>query len=121
MAPKTSEIGQRQVRADEEPVLGWRPVTENFVNDAGIHMKPEDLVFIGIKGSVVALHSATGQQAWAAHLKGSDAVNVVIGPESILASCQGEIFCLDPRTGNTLWHNQLKGFGIWPATIAIAH
>jgi hypothetical protein len=31
-------------------------------------MKTEQLVFIGIKGSVVALNRATGQQVWATHL-----------------------------------------------------
>ncbi len=29
----------------------------------------------------------------------------------IVASCYGEIFCLEPLTGNALWHNPLKGFG----------
>ena len=32
-------------------------------------MKTSDLVFIGIKGSVIALDRATGQQVWATHLK----------------------------------------------------
>jgi len=41
-------------------------------------MKTSDLVFIGIKASVVALDRATGQQVWATHLKGSDFVNVVV-------------------------------------------
>ena len=35
-------------------------------------MKTSDLVFIGIKGSVVALDRGTGRQVWATHLKGSD-------------------------------------------------
>jgi outer membrane protein assembly factor BamB len=81
-------------------------------------MKTLDLVFIGIKGSVVALDRATGQQVWATHLKGSDFVNVVVREEAVLASCCGEIFCLDPITGNALWHNRLKGFGTGLATIA---
>jgi outer membrane protein assembly factor BamB len=81
-------------------------------------MKTADLVFIGIKGSVIALNRITGQQAWATHLKGSDFVNVVLQPGAILASCYGEIFCLDPLTGDALWHNPLKGFGIGLATIA---
>jgi outer membrane protein assembly factor BamB len=80
--------------------------------------KISDLVFIGIKGSVVALNRATGQQEWATHLKGSDFVNVVLENEAILASCHGEIFCLDPLTGNALWHNPLRGFGTGLAAIA---
>jgi len=82
-------------------------------------MKTSDLLFIGIKGSVVALDRATGQQVWATHLKGFDFVNVLLEDGSVLASCCSEVFCLDPLTGNALWHNPLKGFGRGLATIAM--
>src|ERR1035438_9098367 len=49
-------------------------------------MKDSPLIFIGIKGSVVALNRATGQQVWATHLKGSDFVNVVLLDGAVLAS-----------------------------------
>lgn len=81
-------------------------------------MKTEQLVFIGIKGSVVALNRSTGEKVWTTHLKGSDFVNVVLQDGVILASCYGEIFCLDPLTGDGMWHNPLKGFGTGLATIA---
>ncbi len=81
-------------------------------------MKTSDMVFIGIKGSIIALDRATGQQRWATHLKGADFVNVVVQNGAVLASCYGEIFCLDPLTGDALWHNPLKGFGVGLATIA---
>jgi outer membrane protein assembly factor BamB len=84
-------------------------------------MKTTELVFVGIKGSVVALNRATGQQVWATRLKGSDFVNVVLQDGAVLASCHSEIFCLDPLTGNGLWHNPLKGFGTGLATIATEH
>jgi outer membrane protein assembly factor BamB len=84
-------------------------------------MKTSDFVFIGIKGSVVALNRATGQQVWATHLKGSDFVNVLLEDGAVLASCCGEFFCLDPLTGDALWHNPLKGFGTGLATIATEH
>ena len=80
--------------------------------------KQSDLVFVGIKGSVVALNRATGQQVWVTHLKGYDFVNVILDDEVILASCYGEVFCLDPLTGEGLWHNPLKGFGRGLATMA---
>ena len=79
-----------------------------------------DLVYVGIKGSVIALSRATGEQVWATHLKGSDFVNVVVQNEVVLASCYGEVFCLNPLTGSGLWHNPLKGFGFGLATIASA-
>ena len=81
-------------------------------------MKTSDLVFIGIKGSVIALNRTTGQPVWTTRLKGSDFVNVVLQEGAILASCCGEIFCLDPITGKVMWHNPLKGFGTGLATIA---
>ena len=84
-------------------------------------MKSSDLVFIGIKGSVLALNRATGQQVWAAHLKGWGFVNVVMQDGVILASCSGEIFCLDPLTGNGLWHNPLRGYGTGLATVAMEY
>ena len=82
-------------------------------------MITSELVFIGIKGTVLALHRTSGRQVWATHLKGSDFVNVVVQNDAVIASCYGEIFCLDPLTGTTLWHNGLKGFGTGLATIAL--
>jgi hypothetical protein len=81
-------------------------------------MKALDLIFIGIAGSVVALHRETGEQAWAVHLKGSDFVNVVLENGKLLATCRGEVFCLNPVDGMALWHNPLKGLGRGLATIA---
>ena len=82
------------------------------------HMKPSDLVFVGIRGSVVALDRATGQQVWATHLKGWNFVTLVLQDDRVLATCQGELFCLDAVNGNALWHNGLRGFGTGLATIA---
>ena len=77
-----------------------------------------DLIFIGIKGSVVALERTTGVQIWSAELKGSDLANVWFDGETLLAATQGEIFCLDPATGHIRWHNPLKGLGWGLITIA---
>lgn len=82
-------------------------------------MKSSELVFIGIKGSVIALNRQTGEQVWLTRLKGSDFVNVVCQDGVILASGHGEIFCLEPSSGRVLWHNPLKGFGLGLATIAL--
>ena len=81
-------------------------------------MKTAQLVFIGIKGSIVALNRATGEQVWATRLKGSDFVNVVLQDGAVLATTSGEVFCLHPLTGILMWHNPLKGFGTGLATIA---
>jgi outer membrane protein assembly factor BamB len=81
-------------------------------------VKTSDLIFIGIRGSVVALNRATGAQVWAAHLKGSGFVNVVLDGDRILAASYGEVFCLNPITGEGRWHNPLKGYGLGLASIA---
>lgn len=81
-------------------------------------MNVSDMVFVGIKGSVIALDRATGQQVWATHLKGSDFVNVVLDDDVILATTYGEIFCLNAANGTGLWHNKLKGLGMGLSTIA---
>ena len=81
-------------------------------------MRTSDLIFIGIRGSVVALYRDTGQQVWATHLKGVGFVNVVLERDKVLATACGEVFCLDALQGNALWHNPLKGFGRGLATIA---
>ncbi len=81
-------------------------------------MNTSELVFVGIGGSVVALNRATGALLWATRLKRYDFVNVVVEEDNILATCQGEIFCLDKITGNVQWHNPLKGYGTGLATIA---
>jgi len=83
-------------------------------------MKTSDLVFIGNKGSVVALNRTTREPMWVTRLKGADFVNIVVQNDAVLASCYGEIFCLDPLTGAGRWQNPLKGFGVGLATIATA-
>ncbi len=81
-------------------------------------MTTSQLVFVGIKGSVIALHAQTGQQAWGVHLSGANFVNVQVLEGKVIAACNGEIFCLDAATGRTVWQNGLKGFGFGLATLA---
>ena len=81
-------------------------------------MKSSQLLYVGIKGAVVALDRTSGLQAWVTRLKGGDFVNVFVESGKVFATTKGEIFCLDAATGNGLWHNPLKGFGIGLATIA---
>ncbi|HZS04115.1 MAG TPA: PQQ-binding-like beta-propeller repeat protein [Blastocatellia bacterium] len=77
-----------------------------------------NLIFIGIKGTVVALDRATGEEVWRTIMKGSDFVNLVIDGENLYATTKGEIFCLDPSSGQLRWHNRLSGMGLGLVTIA---
>ena len=69
-------------------------------------------VYLGVKGSVMALDADTGGQLWVTHLKGSGFVQVVLDGDDLYATTYGEIFCLDSKTGEGRWHNPLKGFGL---------
>jgi outer membrane protein assembly factor BamB len=81
-------------------------------------MKISELVFVGIGKWVVALNRATGEQVWKSTLKSDYFINVVLDGGKLFATSAGEISCLDPFTGEVLWHNPLKGFGTGLATIA---
>ena len=74
-------------------------------------------VFVGIGGAVVALDRATGQEVWRAKLS-SDFVNVVLDEGELYAATKGELFCMDPTSGQVRWHNPLKGLGRGLVTIA---
>ena len=81
-------------------------------------MSQKDLVLIGIAGTVVALDRSTGSEVWRCQLKGNDFVNVVLQDGDLYATTKGELFCLDPATGNIRWQNPLKGLGWGLVTIA---
>ena len=76
------------------------------------------MVFIGIRGTVLALDRATGQEVWRSKLKGSAFVNVVLDGSDLYATTQGEVFGLDPASGAIRWNNKLPGFGHGLITVA---
>jgi len=81
---------------------------------------PGQMIYIGIKGTVLAIDRATGSEVWRSELKGSDFVNVLLDGGDLLASTRGEVFCLDPLTGRVRWNNGLKGLGWGLVTMATA-
>ncbi len=74
-------------------------------------MANNSLLYIGIKGSALALDRATGAIVWSTALGGSEFVNVVLDNGALYATAKGEIYCLDPATGEIRWKNPLKGYG----------
>jgi outer membrane protein assembly factor BamB len=82
-------------------------------------MAESNLIFLGIKGSVVALDRATGTEIWNTPLKGTDFVNVVLTEAGLYAATRGEIYCIDQATGHIRWRNPLKGLGWGLVTIAV--
>ena len=81
-------------------------------------MSHNDLLFIGIKGTVLALDRATGREMWRTALKGAAFVNLVIQNDDLYAAAEGELYCLDPAGGQIRWHNRLKGLGYGLISIA---
>ena len=84
---------------------------------------PSTNLYIGIKSSVVALNRKTGAQVWATQLpvrykSSSVFVNVFRDAEGMFATCNGELFALDPNDGKLLWHEPLKGLGMGFVTLA---
>jgi outer membrane protein assembly factor BamB len=75
-------------------------------------------LFIGIKGTVLAIDRASGHEIWRSHLKGTDFVNVVLDKGELYATTKGEIFALDPASGAIRWRNPLQGLGWGLVSIA---
>lgn len=80
--------------------------------------RTSELLFIGIRGTVLALHRRNGQIIWQTELAGWDFVNLVLDGEDLLATAKGQISCLDPATGRIRWTNPLRGYGYGIISIA---
>ena len=72
---------------------------------------PRIMIFVGIKNVVVALDERNGDEIWRATLRGSDFVTVLWDGEALLAANSGEVWRLDPESGEEIWHNRLTGLG----------
>jgi outer membrane protein assembly factor BamB len=81
------------------------------------------LVYIGIKAHVIAFDRKTGVEAWrtplpAKYKSAADFVNVLRDSEGLFATCAGEVFALDPRTGTVIWKDELRKLGTGLVTLA---
>lgn len=71
-----------------------------------------DLIYVGFNSRIAALDRATGELVWDWKAPyGSGFVALLLDGEQLIVSVQGYTWALDPLTGDTLWENQLKGFG----------
>jgi outer membrane protein assembly factor BamB len=81
----------------------------------------QSFVYIGIKGHIIAFRRISGQEVWRTKLKSGMSgsyVSVYRDAEFVFATAAGEVWCLDPRTGNVLWHDRMKGMGTDLASIS---
>ena len=81
-------------------------------------MEQRSAIFVGVRGTVLALDVGTGTELWRASLKAGHFVNVAFDGQRVIATTRGEVFALDPATGHVLWNNRLEGMGLGFVTIA---
>jgi outer membrane protein assembly factor BamB len=79
-----------------------------------------ELIFVGLRGTVVALERETGATRWQTSLRGADFVNVALQNGDLFAACKGRLYRLDPATGDIHWCNELAGLGYGIVSIASA-
>jgi outer membrane protein assembly factor BamB len=75
-------------------------------------------LFVGIKGSVIAVDRGSGEVLWSTHLKGAQFVTVAVEDGAVYAGTSGRLYCLDRSTGSVRWTNELKGMGFGLLSIA---
>lgn len=82
-------------------------------------MKVQDLVFVGVNGRVAALEISTGEMVWEWRAaKGAGYVNLLVDRNLVIAAVNGYVYGLDPRSGDELWFNELKGYGLGVTSLA---
>jgi outer membrane protein assembly factor BamB len=81
-----------------------------------------NLVFLGFNSRVAALNQDTGTLAWqwrASKPRSGGYVSLLLLDESrLIVSVNGYTYCLDPRTGEQRWYNELSGLGTGVTSIA---
>lgn len=78
-------------------------------------------VFVGVKGTVLAVDRASGETIWSTELKGSDFVDVMLVDGELYAASKGRLYRVDPTSGAILWTNDLPGLGWGIVSIAGSH
>src|SRR5258708_26233771 len=83
-------------------------------------MKNQELIFDGRNGRVEALDRSKGEiiGEWHSPKPGSGYVTLLVDGNLLVASVSGYTYGLDAKTGEQLWFNELKGYGVGVASIA---
>jgi outer membrane protein assembly factor BamB len=102
-----------EMSAQRIPVEGEVPMPSTSKSTVG------DLLFVGIKGHVVAIRKSSGAVVWSVRPgRGSTFVPIVQEGDRLYTASGGEVSCLDAATGKLLWCNPLKGYGVGYAALA---
>jgi outer membrane protein assembly factor BamB len=83
-------------------------------------MRIDQLIFVGLRGYVIALDRDTGDIVWDNSELNSGPVSLLLDGDRLLVSTNGYIYCLNPLTGRVVWNNPLRGYGVGIAHLASA-
>ena len=75
-------------------------------------MRIDQLIYVGLRGYVIALDRDTGRIVWNCSELKSGPITLMLDGDRLIASTNGYIYCLDPLTGQVRWSNPLKGYGL---------
>ncbi len=77
------------------------------------------MVLVGFNRRVAALDRKQGEIVWQwKAVKGSGFVSLLLDKDRLFVAVDGYMYCLDPRTGQELWSNPMKGFGTGATSLA---
>lgn len=79
-------------------------------------MTIDQLIFVGLNGYAVAVHRDSGKIIWSNDKMHSGYVTFLLDGDRLIVSSNGYLYCLDPLTGQILWHDPMKGYGIGTPT-----
>ena len=68
-------------------------------------------VFVGTKGTVIAVDRASGETLWSTELKGAEFVDLMVVDGDLFAASKGRLYRLETTSGHILWRNDLPGMG----------
>jgi outer membrane protein assembly factor BamB len=75
-------------------------------------MNIDQLIFVGLRGYVLALDRDSGEIVWSNDKLKSGLTTLLLDGDRLIASTNGYLYCLDPLTGQIVWQNPLKGYGM---------
>lgn len=76
-------------------------------------MQEQQVFYAAISGTVLALELETGREVWRqAVSKGANVTTIYPRGARVIAAAAGELWALDAKSGQILWHNKLKGLGV---------
>jgi outer membrane protein assembly factor BamB len=74
-------------------------------------MNIDQLIFVGLRGYVLALNRDSGEIVWSNDKLRSGMTTLLLDGDRLIVSTNGYMYCLDLLSGQILWQNPLKGYG----------